>query len=65
MQRAGATEQQLWRSGLRLEQALLLLARVRRGLYAIVWCARDALNLFRPMDRLAQAQLSGEYYASS
>jgi hypothetical protein len=33
--------------------------------YAIVWCARDALKLFRPMDQLAQAQLSGEYYASS
>jgi hypothetical protein len=48
-----------------LEQALLLLARVRRGLYAIVWCVFDALNLFRPMDQLAQAQLSGEHYASS
>jgi hypothetical protein len=42
-----------------------LLARERRGGYAIVWYARDALNLLRRMDQLAQARLFGERYASS
>jgi hypothetical protein len=43
----------------------LLLVGARRGRFADVWYARDAVALFRPMDQLAQARLFGERYASS
>jgi hypothetical protein len=63
VQRAAVTEQQFCELGLRLErrfQASLLLARARRGRFADAWHARDAVVLFRPMDQLARARLSGE-----
>jgi hypothetical protein len=68
VQRAAVTEQQFCELGLRLErrfEASLLLARARGGRFGDVWHARDAGALFRPMDQLAQARLSGESCASS
>jgi len=46
-------------------QALLLFARSRRGRFADLWYAREAVGLFRPIDQLAQAWLSGERCTSS
>jgi len=62
------TEQQFPGLELRRErgfQALLLFARSRRGRFADLWYAREAVGLFRPIDQLAQAWLSGERCTSS
>jgi len=38
---------------------LLLLAGLERAELDRIWCARDALALLRPMDRLTKDRLSG------
>jgi hypothetical protein len=46
-------------------RALLLLAALERTGFDSIWYARDALGVIRPMDRLMEAQLSGERCAWS